>query len=351
VLPPRPARRALIPALVAAEVVLVALFALMSLVGLVLVPFSRRRRVVRIGAMGVAYLGVELAALTALGWVALRRRSRPEAWWEDANARVLAWALGVILGAGARCVGFVVEVDDSPHTRPAALDDADPLLVLARHGGPGDSVALVWLLLERYGRVPRVVLKEVLQWEPLLDVALNRLGACFLPPAAPAPNSDGPAPNSDGLAPNSDGLAPRVGALAADLRGRDALLLFPEGGNWTARRRIRAIRKLWAHRQYRAARAAVSMPHVLPPRPAGVLACLDARPDLAVVVAAHTGLDTLTTAGQIYGAIPFERPMTVRWWQARPAPRGEEARLEWLTAEWAVVDEWIAANKPAGRAH
>jgi hypothetical protein len=30
-------------------------------------------------------------------------------------------------------------------------------------------------------------------------------------------------------------------------------------------------------------------PHVLPPRPAGVLACLAARPDLDVVVVAHTG--------------------------------------------------------------
>jgi 1-acyl-sn-glycerol-3-phosphate acyltransferase len=337
-MPSRPARRALAPVLMAVEIVLLVLFAVTTLVGVVLAPFSRRRRLLRIGAMGVAYLGVELAALTALGWVALRRRSRAAARWEDTNARVLAWALGAILSAGRRCLGFVVRVDDSPlRPHPTALDEAHPVLVLARHGGPGDSVALVWLLLDRYGRIPRVVLKAALQWEPLLDVTLNRLGACFLPPSAPSSKADG--------------RAGRVGALAAGLQGRDALLLFPEGGNWTARRRIRAIRALWTHRQYRAAGAAASMPHVLPPRPAGVLACLDARPDLAVVVAAHTGLDTLTTAGRIYAAIPFGPPMTVRWWRAEPAPQESEARLEWLTAEWAAVDEWIDANKPAGRAH
>ena len=45
---------------------------------------------------------------------------------------------------------------------PAGLDGG-PLLVLARHAGPGDSFALVDLLLSRYGRRPRIVLKEDLR--------------------------------------------------------------------------------------------------------------------------------------------------------------------------------------------
>jgi hypothetical protein len=42
--------------------------------------------------------------------------------------------------------------------------------VVARHAGPGDSFALVWLVLDRLRRTPRVVLKDVLLWDPGLDV-------------------------------------------------------------------------------------------------------------------------------------------------------------------------------------
>jgi len=324
---PRRARRLLAPAMVVIELGVLVLFALTTLVGLVLTPLGRRRRILRVGLMGVAYLGVELAALVALWAAWLARRAHPHDWWEDTNFRVLAWALGKVLGAARRLLGFVVIVHERPYRSPFA--DAEPVLVLARHGGLGDSLGLVWILLHRYKRKPRVVLKEVLQWEPLLDVALNRLGACFLP----AKPSKGEEP------------AQRLGTLAARLGDHDVLLLFPEGGNWTPRRRVRAIRRLRADHRYRAANAAELMQHVLPPRPAGIFACLDARPGLAVVVCAHTGLDTLTTVGQAWKAIPFVQAMTVRWWPAPSPPAGEQARLEWLTTEWAVVDEWIDAAK------
>ena len=41
------------------------------------------------------------------------------------------------------------------------------------------------------------------------------------------------------------------------------------------------------------ARAAELMTNVLPPRTGGVFACLDARPGLDVVLAAHAGLDKI----------------------------------------------------------
>jgi 1-acyl-sn-glycerol-3-phosphate acyltransferase len=327
VLLPRRARRVLAPVIVTVEVGMLVLFVATVLVGLVAAPFDGRRRILRIGALGTAYLGVELAALVALWAVWLTRWAHPDAWWPDVNRRLLAWALGAVLSAGRRCVGFVMTIDEPPHLSP--LDDAAPVLVLARHGGLGDSFALVWLLVGRYRRRTRVVLKEVLQWEPLLDVALNRLGGCFLPrrPAA------------------GEELAVRLAELAADLGPSDALLLFPEGGNWTPGRRLRAIVRLRIAHKQSAADAAAMMAHVLPPRPAGVFACLDARPGLPVVVFAHTGLDTLLTAGQVWQAIPFDRAMRVRWWPVPAAPSGEPARLEWLTLEWAVVDEWIDARK------
>jgi 1-acyl-sn-glycerol-3-phosphate acyltransferase len=324
---PSLARRVLAPVLVVAELGFLVLFAATTVVGLVVAPFDGRRRILRIGAMGVAYLSVELLALAALCAVWVCRRAYPPSWWEDVNRRILRWALGGVLGAARRCFGFVVAVDDRPPS--SALLDSPPVLVLARHGGLGDSYALVWLLLGRYERRVRVVLKDVLQWEPLLDVSLNRLGACFLPKQPP----------------DGEELAQRLATLALDLGPRDALLLFPEGRNWTIGRRARAIQRLHAERKHSAAKAAALMEHVLPPRPAGVFACLDARPDLAVVVVAHTGLDTLTTVARTWNAIPFQQAMIVRWWPTPTPPSEPEARLAWLTTEWAVVDEWIDARK------
>ncbi len=120
-------------------------------------------------------------------------------------------------------------------------------------------------------------------------------------------------------------------------------LLFPEGGNWTPKRRLTAIRRLQSRHQLEDVRTAELMPHVLPPRLGGVAACLDAQPNMQVVVAAHAGLDQLVTAGQLWASLPFTQPMTARIWQTSPPPNDEAARAQWLTTEWAIVDEWIDA--------
>jgi hypothetical protein len=318
--PPRAVRRLLSTVLVAAELLLLLLAVAATVVGVLIAPFDRR--VLRLGAFAATYLAVEIVALLACLGLWLVRPLRSGDRWETVHYRLLGWALGGILGAGRRTLGFVVEIDE-PGSGP--LGGTEPVLVLARHGGPGDSFALVWLLITRYHRRVRVVLKVALQWEPLLDVTLNRLGACFLPPRGAS----------------GDDLAGRLAGLADGLGGPDALLLFPEGGNWTPGRWAGAIRRLRREHRHAAANAAAEMTHVLPPRPAGVMACLDARDGIAVVIMAHTGLDQLTTGRQVWEAIPFEEPMTVRWWEAPSRPAEDEARLAWLNDQWLRVDGWI----------
>lgn len=327
--PPRPVRRALLPLFAVLEIAVLVVAVMAAAVGVLLVAVDRRARVLRLAAMAGAYIVVELAALTALLGVWVARAWRPRERSDRADLRVVAWALGAILGAARRTVGLDMSVQEPPPESGsvALLAGPEPVLVLARHGGIGDSFSLVWLLAARYRRRPRIVLKDVLLWEPMIDVALSRMGACFLPPAARA----------------GEELAARVAALAAGLEPGDVLLLFPEGGNWTPRRRLRAIGRLWAAGRPAAVRAAALMEHVLPPRVGGVMACLDARPDLPVAVFAHAGLDRITTAAAVWRSLPFARPMSVRWWLAAPAPEGEQDRLAWLTAEWAVVDQWIDA--------
>jgi len=82
---------------------------------------------------------------------------------------------------------------------------------------------------------------------------------------------------------------------------------------------------------------------VLPPRPGGVFACLDARPDLSVVVVAHAGLDRVVRVRQAWDQLPLTTPMTVRAWPTAEMPQARDERLAWLTLEWAVVDQWVDA--------
>ena len=83
---------------------------------------------------------------------------------------------------------FALDMDRRGPELPG--DDGDPetvehpLLVLSRHAGPGDSFLLVHELLSWAGRRPRVVLKDTLQWDPMIDVLLNRLPMTFLDPGS-----------------------------------------------------------------------------------------------------------------------------------------------------------------------
>jgi 1-acyl-sn-glycerol-3-phosphate acyltransferase len=255
-----------------------------------------------------------------LGWLLPYPRER----WERAHQALLTHALGWVMGAARRCLGFNVVV--SENSKDGVLRGTDPALVLARHGGPGDSFALVHLLLSRYGRRVRIVLKEILQLDPAMDILLNRLGCRFIPSTRRA---------------HADATTERLSTMARDLDTGDVLLIFPEGGNWTPRRRSRIISHFERTAQFRAARQAGLMTNVLPPRPGGVLACLDARPGLPVVIIAHAGLDRLVRVSQAWRRLPLSQPMTVRIWPPSAVPAAPTDRLAWLTTEWAVIDQWI----------
>lgn len=325
--PPRPVRRLLLPVVLGLQLVLLVMAAVVAVGGVLGLAVDRRLRALRVAAVAGAYVLVEWGALALLAVVWLGRPLRSPAWADTANTRILGWALGRLHAAAGRTIGFRVEVTDPLDGRP--LSETTPVLALARHGGIGDSLALVWLLIDRYHRCPRIVLKDVLAWDPLADVVLGRLGACFVPP-----------PSRRRVALDGD-----IGALAARLETCDALLLFPEGKNWTPGRWRTAIRRLWSEHKPAQARNAALMEHVLPPRWGGVLACLAARPDVPVVVVAHTGLDEITTVRRLWAALPFRSAMTVRWWPAPPPPAGDEDRTRWLVREWAVVDEWIDSRR------
>jgi 1-acyl-sn-glycerol-3-phosphate acyltransferase len=352
--PPVAVRRAVLaPLWLPLAAALAGLLLAVAVIGLLIWPLTRGR-VARLALFAALYMILDAGLVVACAAVWLRHPSprRDARRWVAVHTTLLRWVLSTLRAGAGPLLGFRMRLEEPP-----AELIGGPLLVLARHAGPGDSFTLVELLLSRYRRTPRIVLKEILQWDPGLDIVLSRLSAVFLP-SQHTPGDD---------------LPGRLAALARRLGPGDAMLLFPEGGNWTPRRYLRALARLrtraqWqrAHwppalsrgqraadrvtlRQLTAAAAdAAANPNVLPPRPAGVLACLAARPDLDVVIVAHTGLEDLVTPGLVWRALPItDRPMTVRWWYepAATRPADPEGQYQWLRVHWAIVDSWIGARK------
>ena len=331
--PPTAIRRGIIdPLWLPIAAALALLLVLAGLAGTLAVPLGRRRRPLRVAVFGVIYLAVDgwLVIRCTLLWVRHPLASRrDQAAWSRAHQELLRQVLSLLVAAAGPLLGFRAEVQEPPEHDQGS---GRPLLMLARHGGPGDSFALVELLLTRYQRRPVIVLKESLRWDPGLDLVLGRLPCCFIRPG------------------EGSQATRRIADLAAGMSPDDAILLFPEGGNWTPRRHYRAISRLRRAGRRQDAADAAGNPHLLPPRPAGLLACLAARPDLDVAVVAHTGLEDLINPRLIWRALPVSAsPMLIRWWHepASLLPETDEERREWLRLQWAVVDAWIDSRKAA----
>ena len=299
---------------------------------------ARRSRTLRVACLALAWSAGETAALTVLLclWIAsgFGGRLRTES-YQARHYAVMRWFLALIYRAAQRACGLKVEVSGPPDAPQA---DGRPVVVLCRHAGPADSLLLVHHLLAVCGRRPRVVMKAALQWDPGLDVVANRLPNAFLHRSA-----------RTGKASAATG---QIRRLATGLRAGDALVIFPEGANWTPFRWQRAIERLRRRGHEELAVRMAAMPNVLPPRPAGTLAALAACPDADVVFVAHTGLDRLVSVRDVWRSLLTDMEARARWWRvpADGVPRGapREAQVAWLYDWWERVDAWITAEN--GRA-
>ncbi len=335
------ARRTLtVPALLGMWLVFVALTPVVALVGAVfaLRPGGRGRPV-RIIVFADCYLTAQIAGLVCATWMWLRagcgrRLGTPRA--QEAHYALLAGLLGRLYRIGGAL--FHVQVQPpttvtAPSTAAPALPPTPgrPLIVLSRHAGPGDSFLLVHALLTLARRRPRIVLKESLTFDPLIDVLLGRLPHCFV--------GRGP----DG----GEETAERIGRITGTMGPADALLVFPEGGNFTPRRRLRAIASLRRRGLARASARARRLRNLLPPQPAGVFAAIDAAPHADLVFVAHTGLDHIQSVRQAWRGVPLTRPVEVTWWTipTERVPVEEDARLRWLHDNWAEIDAWISRSQ------
>lgn len=288
---------------------------------------SRRRGHphLRLLALVVLALGIEVAALVAAAgtWVifgggrwfgtrgALRVHFALQRWWT-----------GALLSAAARTVGLRVLVEDPA---PAAAGNA---IVIGRHTSIGDAAIPAVLLGNLLGLDARYVLKRDLQWSPAIDIVGHRLPHHFV-----ERNADD----------NRSELA-AIRAIGSGLDARSSVVLFPEGTFFSPARQARAIERLRTGSRPELAERAARFRHLLPPRPAGTLALLDAAPDADVVVLGHVGFEQCGTLAAIRRAVPFTAPVRLWAWRVPRAaiPEGADARVEWLYDQWAQLDTSIA---------
>ena len=315
-------------------------FVLLPVIGLATLPLwvivasfaSRyipgRWRPLRVAWFLFVYLTFEAILLLALFglWVASgfgwRLRT---ARFRSVHYRLAGWWLRRVMGSARRTFNLRVDVENRMEDTAGR-----PLLVFSRHAGPGDSFLLIDALLNgAASRRPRVVLKDLLRLDPCVDVVLSRLPNRFIP--------------SRGRA--GEAVVASIEEMAGTMSEKDALVIFPEGGNFTASRWERNIRRLEEAGRPGLADRARDMRHVLPPKPTGALAAIEASGTADVVFVGHVGLEHLSTAGDLWRGIPMDAHVRSRLWviEAEDIPPPSE-RERWLYDRWQEMDAWIGGH-------
>jgi len=344
-LPPRLIRRLVLAPLViilaVGFLVLSPFLALLALVfGLAARPRAGHMRSLRLVGFVLVWFVAESVALVMLAglWVVSgfggRLRTEP---YQSRHYAVMRWFLDLIYRGAEGTYGLRVEVEEPEFTAEERLARlARPVIVLSRHAGPGDSFLLVHQLLTVYQRRPRVVMKAALQLDPSVDIVGNRLPNVWIRHRQTGESI----------------FTREIERLARGLDQNGALVIFPEGGNWTPHRWRRGIRRLEHQGRLDLAARARHMPNLLPPRPGGALAAISACPEADVIFVAHAGLDNIVTLGDVWGKFPIDQVIRARWWRVRsgevPRSADHEAQVQWLYDWWERIDTWISENRPAG---
>ena len=339
--PPRWVRRVILaPLVVILAVLIVVAEPILLLIGLIvtaLLPgFLRVPRIILLLTLYFLWDASMLIALfflwigSGFGW-----KLRTPA-FQRAHYRLMAVGLRILFAAFTRLLRLKIVTEGAPSFE-ALFTPGTPLVVASRHGGPGDSFILVETLINRVARNPRIVLKDTMQWDPAIDVILNRLPAKFI------------APSGFGRSARAVGVEDRIGRLASGMGPADALLIFPEGGNFSAARRLSRIDRLRELGRNTMATRAVKMRHVMAPQPGGLYAALTAAPDADVVFIAHTGLDRLVTLVDIWRELPMDKEIVLHAHRVPRAdvPEDREDQARWLFDEFARIDAWIEARNEA----
>lgn len=286
----------------------------------------RRWRFTRIVGLGIAFCVVELFGLVMafLLWVA----SGFGVWMQTSliqslHRKVFSIWLELITRAIKTFIGFefVFPSEDIP---------PGPLLVLSRHAGPGDALLIARALIHDHDRRLRMLGTTRLLWDPFFNHLVNRMPFYFCEPESR----------------DVEGELAAIRNAAATIEEDGAMIVFPEGGNYTPKRHATALGRLRERGQHERLKRAERMRHVLPPRTTSTLTAVTSAPDAHVIVVAHVGLDDLLSLRDIWAHVPINRTVKATFWDGFDGnrPDGHAEMVDWLYSQWEEVDAWIEAN-------
>ena len=272
----------------------------------------------RIVAFTWIYLVGEVWAIMALGLVSLlgRRRSlaltcRLQGWWATWNYRAFTLVFNVRFDAeGSDAAG------------------PPPVIVLARHASLIDSLLPVIFIAQPHEINLRYVLKRELLVDPALDIAGNRLPNHFI----------------DRGTSDSESELASLRELASGVSSGEGVVIFPEGTRFSETKHAHVLARQ-RNKQGIVAELTRAFKNVMPPRPAGTLAILDAT-DADVVVLAHRGLEGFSGLGDVWAGAVVGARVDVKMWRVERAliPQGRSERIEWLYRLWGELDDWVSAG-------
>lgn len=265
----------------------------------------------------LVYLTAETFGLVALGatWPVSAERRIPHP--ARSAFAIQRWWAGLVTRACLSLFGL-----DLRATGVEQLARA-PFILLARHASIVDNLLAAWFVSRPHRIHVRYVMKDELLWDPALDVAGHRLPNVFVRRG------------------ESETDVAAVRRLAESLTAREAVLIYPEGTRSTAHKQERALAVL-ARRSPAMHQRPSGLTHLLPPRPAGTLALIEAC-SADVVVMAHRGLDGFAHVRDVWRGAMVGRRIDVAFWRIERdrIPNGRAERVDWLFAEWVKLDRWI----------
>ena len=281
----------------------------------------------RSGLFIAVYLSCEVGGIVASAglWCWRHTVGISDARWTELHFRLEAHWGATLFRALAWIFDLRIEVED----------DADvargPYLLLVRHSSSGDTLLASALVSAPHRMDLRYVLKRELLWDPCLDIVGNRLPNVFV----------------ERDTPDSSGEIERLRALCADLGPRGGVLIYPEGTRFSRAKRERVIERFAESGDTESLACAESLQTVLPPRPGGTLALLEAAPDADVVICAHSGFESAASLSEVWRGALLHRTIHVRFerFARSDLPDGREDQMAWLRAEWREVDRWVAARQ------
>ncbi len=332
-MPPLAVRRAVLaPAVLAVEVLLVLVSPLLLMLAVLASPLFGRWRPLRMLTIVLSFVVYHAGASVACLWLwvtsGLGRRLTTEP-TQRAHYAVLRWFVQGIYATVVRYAHVDVHVSESREVEEALTEARRPVVVLSRHAGEGDTLLVVEHLIGRYDRWPRVVMNEALRLDPLIDVLGHRLPNRFVDP-------------------RGGDTEVEIAAMASDLDDRSAVLIFPEGGNFSERHRERGIERLEEAGLAEEAEWARSMSHMAAPRPGGALAAIAAAPEADIVFVGHIGFPS--SLGEVWRLLPHDQTVEMRLWKvaAGDLPEDHDERIDWLFGWWRTLDEWVAERQGKG---